>query len=136
MIDRFFIDQQFAGGMHLHVDLKHNICLLQDPSGRGKTYGMQLIQIYCAAEGKECFCINSLNFNGDISTKIKGVRSGGIVLLDDAELYLTNDLLSDIYREDLIILVSTHADIEYQPNISIGYYYVRFDCNSVSIVEE
>ena len=104
-------------GITVNVELNKGVNLLSGNSGTGKTLLMQAIELYCLNEGISYICSNS-----------------DVVLLDNADLYITEDLLKEIKCGDKLIVIS----LKISNKISMKYvreYLLNYEKMYLSLEE-
>lgn len=97
----------------VNVEFHDKINLLYDDSGTGKSYMFTLIKTFCDINGKSCIFINynnSPNFSDNksqIAEWCSMCKHYDIILLDNADIYLTPDILEELSENyNGIILIS------------------------------
>ena len=93
-------------GITVNVELNKGVNLLSGNSGTGKTLLMQAIELYCLNEGIS-YTFGKSEFANYAPEQIVSICSNSdVVLLDNADLYITEDLLKEIKCGDKLIVIS------------------------------
>ena len=93
-------------GITVNVELNNGVNLLSGNSGTGKTLLMQAIELYCLNEGIS-YTFGKSEFANYAPEQIVSICSNSdVVLLDNADLYITEDLLKEIKCGDKLIVIS------------------------------
>lgn len=104
-----FSIHECIGGTVVDVELPKGLSLIFQDSGTGKSYMFQLLKSYFVGNGVPCALIDyhilqSLSDNDAIILAMcKGQR---IVFLDNADLYITDDLIQQICSEVPYVMMS------------------------------
>ncbi len=115
-----------------NVSLKDKVCVFCDLSGTGKTFLFKTIQSYCLESSKSCIYLdyNMWDTNKD---KIVGLCVGReVVILDNADLYLDNDMLNEIENSADLVLVCLKKISTLDMKKSRGIYTVDYKSNSLT----
>lgn len=107
------------------IDFTDKICVLYDNSGTGKTYLLTVLRDY-AVRMKLKFC--SFNYEAEnISEQdiINIVKDKELVLFDNADLYLTNNILKICKDNSITTIISLKDVVSYDLKES-GYYRVIY----------
>ena len=99
-------------GVEFDIELKDKICLFDGYSGTGKSFAMMAIHKYLVEQGVDVLYINYENCNYTVEQMIGLCSVNKVIIMDDADLYMTQELynyiklnceqslicLKDIYR--------------------------------------
>lgn len=121
-------------GVTVNVEFKDKLNLLSGYSGTGKTFLMQAIELYCLNEKINCvYCdFRYMNFEAE---QIKVMcKNAEVVLLDNADLYLTDEILSWLREQGkmLIICMKDTSGIDME---NMYEYIVRYQAKNITIEE-
>jgi chromosomal replication initiation ATPase DnaA len=100
----FVIDTQI-GDIHVDLKLTEQVNVFVGKSGTGKTYLFALMKAYCVANN---ISLTIINYNSVLEPEdiIHGCAKSDIVILDNADLYLTKDILDALRVSAKYILIS------------------------------
>ncbi len=98
-------------GLSVYVELDTQLTTLFDYSGTGKTYLFMLLSEYCEVEKIPFEHIDHKFRVGDKDEIVRRCTGKTVVLLDNADLYLTKELTAELCRVAEYIVVSVHDDI-------------------------
>lgn len=109
------------GNIQIDVDIADKYCLFVNDSGDGKTLFMHAL--------KDCLYMSGISysyFDYSISEKsvesiIDQCRGSDIVAFDNADLYLSDELISELFKLDCSVYIAMHCDIDV--NLSRFKYY-------------
>ena len=113
------------------------VCVFLSPSGTGKTFLFSVLTEYLKEKGVGSVLINSTllgNLHNDIGT-IKQICLDSdvkVVILDNADLYLTQDFLDALVSRGKTIIVS----LKDESNLSFsnfGFYRVKYTGDSLNV---
>lgn len=122
-----------AANIHVDVQIKHTLCLLHDNSGSGKTYLFSLLEYYCLENGISYrrFDYNSCGIPA--SRLIQDCGNVDILLLDNADLYMTSEFYAYLKGLNKIILISHHNLLGITGLSRDNVYKVSYVENRVSL---
>ena len=98
------IDYEYSG-IKVNADFKDNVNLLYGMSGSGKTFLFEIIQHYCKEKGIKNALFDFKTENTE-DNMVAFCKDAGIVLLDNADLYISKELLARFMKECPCILIS------------------------------
>lgn len=99
------IDISFSGiDMHIRFDGKIN--LLAGYSGTGKTLLMKAVTLHCAQNGISYRYVDYKNKDMSEEEIISYCKGAKVIMLDNADLYITDKLLSKISESADIVIMS------------------------------
>ena len=111
-------------GKDISVNISSRLNLFFSESGTGKTFFMNIIYGYCLDEGIKCAYINHKSSMYRTEDIINICKDMDIVMLDNADLYLNNDILNSICDNTMIFVDmknTTKIDIEDYDRVRIVY---------------
>ena len=96
-----------ANGYDFDITFSKRVVFLNSDSGTGKTFLLNTLAKSCGLCGVPSILIN-YNSLDSIPELFKSIKDGEfkVVLLDNADLYLTNDLLNYIKDVDCVIVIA------------------------------
>lgn len=121
-------------GVNVDVHFSNGCNMLSGYSGTGKTFLMQAIELFCMNNSIDCVYCN-YRFNGYTSDQIKEVcKNAEVVLLDNADLYLNNELFLWFKKTDklLIICMKDTSAIDME---DVYKYIVNYENKMITIEE-
>lgn len=97
--------KQIFNGIDVDIDLKDGVNLLSGDSGTGKTLVMQAIELFCASNNISCTFLNYRHRNLSEDQIITSCASSRIILIDNADLFITQNILNEVRdSSDCIVL--------------------------------
>lgn len=99
-------------GIDIEVNFNPGTHILEGHSGTGKSLLLEAINLFCLNNNKTC---RYLNFNNRHNTKETILTICGrseVVLLDNADLYLTDEILRELKAENRFIIISVKDTAE------------------------
>lgn len=93
-------------GINIDITLDNKIYKLLDKSGSGKTLLMQAISEYCLNNSITHTLINYKQANIPKDNIINSCRNIDIVMMDNADLYITDDILKEVSKTAKCMLIS------------------------------
>lgn len=124
--------------IELNLNFEYKINILLDNSGTGKTYLMTILSNYFMKKGLTVKLINYTNYYGNsIYKDIKDGMDCDILFLDNADLYMNNEIFKEIIKSRGIVIVSLKdrfmlADID---NKLYGFYRINISNNTISSIK-
>lgn len=127
-----FVLDIVSNGVHFDVTLSDSVCVFEQDSGTGKTFLFTTIAEYCVVNSLKCVTMNSSRL--DLLDSFEGsVKDVDILLLDNADLYLTDELFKRLAKNAKRVLISV-KDISRLSLNTAGFYFVRYVGNSLTVV--
>lgn len=102
-----------VNNVNVVVNLNKRVNILYDLSGTGKTFLMSLISSYCTMHGLRYGRIAAEQGWYDIDVIIALSKTCDYLMLDNADLYLTNDILREIKSNGAEHIIISMKHIEY-----------------------
>lgn len=124
--------------IELNLNFEYKINILLDNSGTGKTYLMTILSNYFMKKGLTVKFINYTNYYGKCIYKdIKDGMDCDILFLDNADLYMNNEIFKEIIKSMGIVIVSLKdrfmlADIDSK---LYGFYRINISNNTISSIK-
>jgi len=104
MVDSFIVKVKYCG-VNFEAEFTGKLSLLSGYSGTGKTFLINAIELYCL-NNKIKYAHVDYKFRDTKEEIIEGYCSDAeVILLDNADLYLTNDLLSALRKDNKFIIM-------------------------------
>ncbi len=124
------------GDLNISIHLDSRVCVFSGNSGSGKTYSIKIIKGYARTCGIKCIEINC-GIGTDISAEdiISICKNKEIILLDNADLYLTSEILKSISKEDNLIVVCIQNTFCTMGIKGRALYDIEFDSNSLKTIK-
>lgn len=121
----------YRGGVFLDASFEQGINILNGYSGDGKSFLLSLIAGYCSDNDIDCLYVNGSHLL--TSDEIENIAiNKKVLLLDNADLYMTKKLYRYLSCLPVIILMSIKN--KYYNNINkVNNFYVVYDGKSLSL---
>lgn len=123
-MDTFSVDIEYSG-VNFKAEFTGKLNMLSSPSGTGKTFLLHAIQSFCTNQNIEYAFYNCRNCILDEELIKALCKDSQIVLLDNADLYLTNELLSWFKTQNMIVIIcmknTSHLDMEGVVEYTVDY---------------
>ena len=100
---------QVMADVTLDCELLTKVCHFTENSGTGKTWLFNLLLVYCEMNGISHILVNYANASAPVSSLIDACSGKQMIFLDNADLYDSDTILSELRNQDGIILVSYHG---------------------------
>jgi hypothetical protein len=95
------------GGTTFNVDFIDKINMIKGNSGTGKTYLFTVLYSYCSVNNISCVYIDyKMVASSNESLIFEQCKNKKLILLDNADLYLTSELFNKIKSLDATIIIS------------------------------
>lgn len=104
-MESLYVKQKFKG-IDVEAEFKNSLSLLSGDSGTGKTLLLKAVRLYCRNNNISCqYC--DYNLEGKKSNQIITLCEGcDVVLFDNADLYLTDEIIHYFLNKGSIIIFS------------------------------
>ena len=112
------------------VNLEDNICYLLGDSGTGKTFIFSIIDYYCSINQIKCVNVNYAIASAMGKDLISICNRHDIVILDDADLYITNDILKQIKAKHILVGIKSQFGLT---KADAGLYRVKYTEDSIDL---
>lgn len=113
-------------GLHFSVEFKDNLSVLNDLSGTGKTFLFKVLKEYCREHDISCIYCNYEFADYKKENIINLCKDNDIVIFDNADLYLTDEILEAVRNPSRLVVVSIKNLFSLKIQ-NAGYYYVAYD---------
>lgn len=119
-------------GIVFDVDIQDRISLFTGYSGTGKTFAFGAIQEYLVSNNIRTIYFDDRQMDYTTDQLISLCDNKEVIILDNADLYLTQDLLDSIIDSDKILLCSIKRPYQYRFRV-FGKYGVEYENNKVAV---
>lgn len=138
MMTMMKIDWTFKGNsdINLHIDITDKIALFWDNSGTGKTFMFHMLESYFVANGITYRKFDYNVENQDIEWIKRGLQKADIILLDNADLYMTRELFEYLKSSGKQVIISIKHTEKLGSFENCGFYSVRYDGKIMRTVRE
>lgn len=119
-------------GIHFDIEFLDKLCLFTGKSAEGKTFAFKAMDEYCRSTGMKCRYFDSTCFERSIESMKLDCIGQEIVIFDNADLYLTQELLDHALSiaSTVIVSMKSYFRLNFE---SAGLYKVSFNSSSLSI---
>ena len=130
------IINKIINGIQFDIEFKHKINYLETVnSSKGKSLLLKTIRSYCYdTELLRCELINYENYKSCIGVIEHLIELNDLLLLDNVELYITNDIMYKLNQSDIIVIYAScnHQMIRMENS---GYYDIVYTSTKVVVRE-
>ena len=117
----------------MSAEFQHNICYFHGASGTGKTFAFKLLSAYFQHQGIPQVYLNYTVKGCSLDTLLQLCDGKEVVLLDNADLYLTKEMLYQLKDRVPLILVSQHTIFARSNKAIEGNYALKYDGTQLEI---
>ena len=130
------IDWTFKGDsdINLHIDVTDKIAILWSDSGTGKTFMFHMLESYFVTKG---ITYRKFDYNvegQDIEWIKQGIEKADIILLDNADLYMTRELFEYLKSSGKQAMISIKHTEKLGSFENCGFYTVEYDGETMRTV--
>ena len=126
--------KKVSNGISCDVNFIDKLNIIKGASGTGKTFLFNVIYSYCTFSGIKCAFIDyRVVASGNTDLIFEMCKNKSIVILDNADLYLTQDLFSRIRTLDCTVIVSKKSTFGLDMR-DVHLYTVNYSGDSLSTV--
>ena len=93
-----------SNGVVFSVNLESKVNIIFDDSGTGKSFFFETLKDYCKLKNIDYSFFNYQTSN--TKNKLINVKDDELVIMDNADLYLTRDILNELKTGKCIIILS------------------------------
>lgn len=122
-------------GTQIKVNIKSGVNILEGYSGTGKTFLMEGIVSYCKSNKISYSYIDYRDIDRGSDIIKASCRNKDIVMLDNADLYISNELLEGIKKTAKIIIISL-KQIYMIDTSNCNFYYVTYENSQITAEEQ
>ena len=119
-------------GVSVDAKIIEGISILRGHSGTGKTFFMEAAYAYCQDNNISCIMMDYKSRNLDAESIKNTCKNMDVVLLDNADLYLTPNLLKDIIKTSKYILICIRHEVNYR-KFGRYYYIVKYEDLAINL---
>ena len=132
------IDWTYKGvsDIALHVDLSDQVAILFSDSGTGKTFLFQMLASYFVIHGIPYEKFDYSSENKELAWFQQSMKKADVVLLDNADLYMTKALFRDLKSSGKQVVISIKHTERLGSFENCGFYTVDYDGKSLRTVRE
>ncbi len=120
----------------LNINLVDMVAILLDDSGTGKTFMFQMLASYCVINKIPYEKFDYSSENKDLEWFKYTMRNANIVIMDNADLYMTPDLFSYLKSSGKQVLISIKHIERLTSYENCGFYTVVYDGKILKTVRE
>lgn len=117
--------------INISIDLSDKICVFYDMSGTGKTFLFDILKSYFLVTKTSYISIDYSNYevlnNYDFSDDTK------IIMLDNADLYMTGDMFSKLEKSNKLVIMSIKS-IKGLNQRYMGFYNVIYTEDKIRVM--
>ena len=111
-----------ANSANFMINFIDKVNILYDNSGAGKSFLLNVLNKYISLSNSSVFYRNYNNLTGEID------YSADVVILDNADLYLTDEIISCLKTSRCVSVISLHRLFDYKlMDKCIGKYMLTRD---------
>lgn len=99
-------------GIDIEVNFNPGTHILEGHSGTGKSLLLEAINLFCLNVDKSCVYLNFNNRHNTEKVILTLCKGKEVVLLDNADLYLTDEILRELKAENRFIIISVKDTAE------------------------
>lgn len=132
------LDWTYEGdsNINLSINITDSVAILLDDSGTGKTFMFEMLESYFVAKGIAYKKFDYNSENEDTDWFIQGMRKANIVLLDNADLYMTKELFNYLKSSDKQVIMSIKHTEKLGSFENCGFYTINYENNNLKTVRE
>lgn len=132
------LDWTYEGdsNINLSINITDSVAILLDDSGTGKTFMFEMLESYFVAKGIAYKKFDYNSENEDTDWFIQGMRKANIVLLDNADLYMTKELFNYLKSSDKQVIMSIKHTEKLGFFENCGFYTINYENNNLKTVRE
>ena len=122
--------------INLSINITDSVAILLDDSGTGKTFMLEMLESYFVANGIAYKKFDYSSENEDTDWFIQGMQKANIVLLDNADLYMTKELFNYLKSSNKQVIMSIKHTEKLGSFENCGFYTINYDNNNLKTVRE
>ena len=122
--------------INLSINITDSVAILLDDSGTGKTFMLEMLESYFVANGIAYKKFDYSSENEDTNWFIQGMQKANIVLLDNADLYMTKELFNYLKSSNKQVIMSIKHTEKLGSFENCGFYTINYDNNNLKTVRE
>ncbi len=117
--------------IQIHAAFTDKVCILFGDSGEGKTFFFTALHDYCNLNEIKLTHFSSMNMS-DMDSMLQYAASSDIVILDNADLYVSDKLLRGLLKTSKLILISV-KDLTRIGSINYGIYDTVYEGETLEV---
>lgn len=125
-----------VSNINLHIDINDKVAILLDESGTGKTFMFQMLESYCVINKIPYEKFDYGSENKDLEWFIQSMKKASIVILDNSDLYMTQELFDYLKSSNKQIMISIKHVEKLSSYENCGFYTVVYDGKTLKTVRE
>lgn len=118
--------------IRIHANLTDKVCILFGDSGEGKTFFFTALHDYCNLNNIKLTHFSSMNM-GNANSMLQYAASSDIIILDNADLYISDELLKGFLKTSKLILISI-KDLSKIGSINYGIYDTMYEGERLEVI--
>ena len=122
--------------INLSINITDSVAILLDDSGTWKTFMLEMLESYFVANGIAYKKFDYSSENEDTNWFIQGMQKANIVLLDNADLYMTKELFNYLKSSNKQVIMSIKHTEKLGSFENCGFYTINYDNNNLKTVRE
>lgn len=123
------IDSEYSG-VSVNAVIDNKLCYFFDESGTGKTFFFSIVKCFCDINGIKCSVLDFNDAQKDEDVILKDCEKMEVVILDNADLYLSNEILEKIAAPVVLISVKTFAEWVRK---DAGLYLIEYEGKTMNV---
>ncbi|MDO5150613.1 MAG: hypothetical protein Q4D76_14680 [Oscillospiraceae bacterium] len=120
----------------LDINLDDTVAILLDDSGTGKTFMFKVLSSYCVINQIRCEKFDYSDEHRNLEYFRNTIGDAEIVLMDNADLYMTQELLDYLKNSGKQVIISIKHIEKFTSCEGCGFYTVDYDGKSLKTVRE
>lgn len=124
------------GALKVNLKFDDKLCVLTGNSGTGKTYVLNILESCAMNQGITHRAIDNRSENDSPDMIAQLCKGKDLVLLDNADLYLTEELLKRICSNAKQVIVSIHYAYCTLAIKDRGIYGIKFTGDTLTSIKE
>lgn len=118
--------------IQIHANFTDKVCILFGDSGEGKTFFFTALHDYCDLNEVKLTHFSSMNMS-DTDSMLQYAAGSDLIILDNADLYMSNELLKGFLKTSKLILISL-KDLSRVGSISYGVYDTVYEGERLEVM--
>jgi len=119
-------------GIRVDIDIQDRFCIFFSASGTGKTFLFELLEKYCISNDISVALVDYRDCKNEVESICSKCRGKRLVILDNADLYITADLLREICENAEVVLTSIKS-VPKLHSVKGTFYRVEYTSGKLSV---